>query len=282
MNLRALAVALVIAAVLSTLGIVFYAHAPARPGTAAEVTLPFSHGSTFTLLRTIRMIIGNKSYVVEETEEVFSVVEPGFPLTLAKTLDGSTRYVPTVFLAVPEELLGSEFYAPISAKLMNESVCVHLKPSGARHAGGTPGTCRSVLVEVSYDRSGLVQYALLYSGVGEVVYSEKVYVVARSVSGEARVRTSHVCASLYSRDIAFAMPGLYRFDRSGVHYVADRDYGKYRPLLLVLKAPENQRMWESLPERYRGYVLLVSPLLADLNRVPELDRLLREKVLYLE
>lgn len=274
---------LLIVVVFSAVGVVLY-HAPANVRkTTDEVTLPFSRGSSFTLLRTVAITIGNETNIVGESEEVFMVVEPGFPLTKVRMLNGAEKTIPTIFLAVPRELLTYEFYAPIETALVNESLCIQLSPKGSKHAGGTPGTCKSVFVEIKYNATtGLTQQTIIYTGIGGAIYYERVYVVARSVSGEQRARFDLVCLTLYSTNIMFATPGLYYLDERGGRYVVDREYSRYRPLLLVLKTPENQKVWESLLGRYRGYVLLVSPLLADLNRVPELDRLLEEMVLYLE
>lgn len=227
-------------------------------------------------------MLGNETAVIEENEEVFTVVEPGFPLTRVRLLSGAEKYVPTVFLAVPVELFTSEFYAPVEVKLVNEAFCVQLQPRVRWHSGGTPGTCKSIFVEVRYDGRGLVQQTMLYAGIGGAVYIERVHVVARSLRGETRVKVEPVCITLYSHNIVYATPGLYYFDERGGRYIVDREYGKYRPLLIVLKTPENHELWRTLSGSYRGYVLLVSPLLADLDKVPELERLQREKVIYLD
>lgn len=279
---RLLTVLVLLVVALSVVGVVFQVHGPTTHHDAAEVTLPFSHGSSFTLLRTVSIMLGNETAVIEESEEVFIVVEPGFPLTRVRLLSGVEKYLPTVFLAVPLELYSSDFYAPVEAKLVNEALCIQLQPRGTRHSGGTPGTCKSVFVEVRYDERGLTQQTMLYAGIGGAVYIERTYVVARSVSGEIRVKVEPVCTTLYSSSILYATPGLYYFDEKGGRYIVDREYDKYRPLLIVLKTPENQELWRTLPGRYRGYVLLVSPLLADLDKVPGLERLQTEKVIYLD
>lgn len=275
---------IIVAILLSSIGTFLYVMAPSTPANTSEteLVLPFTNGSSFTLLYRVMVTVENDTRVVEEVEDVFSVIEPGFPFTRVKTLDGIEKNIPTIFLAVPRELTATSFYTPISTKLLGETLCIQLSPKSSRLVGGTPGSCKSVFVEVRYNEYGLTDQAIFYGSIGGSIYSEHVYVVARSVSGETVVKAKPLCITMYSQNILFATPGLYYFDTHGGRYVLDTDYGKYKPLLIILKTPENQQVWESLPGRYVGYVLLVSPLLVDIDKIPELERVMAEKIVYLE
>lgn len=247
------------------------------PGEEPPLTLPFGEGSSFTLLRVQRLIVNGTEVDAWMSEQVIIVEKPGFPLTRARTLEGEVVEVPTVLLAVPPELWGGSFYAVISGSILGEPLCVHFRHDGWLR-GGTPGACKSVLIEVHHDESGLTRAAVMYMAIGGALYYERVEVVARSIQGSSRVNREPVCDSFYSRSIEYAAPGLYLFDGRRVEYVAGVRYSEVKPLLIVLKHPANAELWRRLPETYRGYVLLVSPLLAHIDEVPELDRVLTEKV----
>lgn len=244
-----------------------------------EVTVAFNKGDSFTLLKTTQIIYSNETITIDQAQEILIIEEPGFPLTTVKTLSGDVLKVPTIYFAVPRELMG--FYTPVSFHLFNESACIMLNWKQGYLSGGTPGTCKSALVDVKYDERGLVTTVVTYATVGGAVYAERVDVVARSVSRESRVKVLDTCIEFYSSNIMYSLPGLYEVKNGKVHYVNTRNYTDFKPLLLVLKTPENQQLWETLPRSYHGYVLLVSPLLVDLERVPELDLLLKEKVVRL-
>lgn len=244
------------------------------------VTLPFSAGSTFTLYRVVVLLGGdNGTYVLSEHEEILVVEEPGFPASRARTLSGESVLIPTIYLGVPKELASKDFYVPVYTRLIGEALCIHLAPeSWGEHAGGTPGACKRILVVVSWDERGMTTRTVILSGVGGAPYAEYIYVVARSVNGETRVRPEKTCLSYHSPEIMLSTPGLYYFDSGRATYVDDTDYSKYRPLLVVLKTRENESLWRTLLLTYTGYVLLVSPLLSNIDEVPELDRLISEKV----
>lgn len=270
---------IIIVLVVSSLFVIPYTRMNS-PNSTVEVTLPFSRGDAFTLLKTMQIIYSNETVTVDQSQEILIIEEPGFPLTTVKTLYGNVFKIPTIYFAVPKELSG--FYTPVLFNLFNESACIMLTlRHRGRLSGGTPGTCKSALVDVEYDERGLVKTVVTYATVGGAVYAERIDVVARSVNGESRVKVLDTCIEFYSSNIMYSLPGLYEVKNGKVHYVNTRNYTDFKPLLLVLKTPENNQIWETLPRSYQGYVLLVSPLLVDLERVPELDLLLKEKVVRL-
>lgn len=282
MRVRGRLLVSVLLLLLVALSVVYVMDVLKPPGEEPPLTLPFGEGSSFTLLRVQRLIVNGTEVDAWMSEQVLIVEKPGFPLTRARTLEGEAVEVPTVLLAVPSELWGGSFYAVISGSILGEPLCVHFKHDRWLK-GGTPGACKSVLIEVHHDESGLTRATVMYMAIGGALYYERVEVVARSIRGSARVNREPVCASFYSRSIEYAAPGLYLFDgRGGVQYVTGVRYSEARPLLIVLKHPANGELWRRLPETHRGYVLLVSPLLAHIDEVPELDRVLTEKVVRIE
>ena len=249
-----------------------------------EVSFPIAPGDGLVLRRivTLSRVEGNGSVPVVDEVIRLKVVKPSWPFTYVEYLLGNSSragYLPTVMLAMP--FMGQDVAAPISISLLADSSCVAFKysdstPDGVLYLSETPDAAKTLIVSALYREDGVARRLSIVYSIGGAVYAEVLHVVSASKSGgyNATVPVAEltVCNSYYSRELAYTLPGAYLFDvgKAQVLYSFEQVL-KIRPLVLLDKRSDNQRLWELISTAYKGGAVVVSPLLRDFWSVPYVE-----------
>jgi len=247
-------------------------------GYVTELAVPFRPGDYVAILIT-RKAAANGSEVHLGSGTIAGTIEEiGWPFTRLRIGEtGEAVQIPTYLLAAPT----TGFSAPLYVSLIGEYICMPFTYSDSYGdtvvlESTTPESCASIRASLYYSRSGLFRSATIIYGVGDAPVIERIEMVASSRSGETKIPIdSSLCAGYASRNIMYTTPGLYLY--AGGRLIYSYSYGdalSSREVLFIVKRPTNQELWEAVVDgKYRGWAVVVSPLLRGFWNLPHLDEL---------
>ena len=251
-------------------------------------TLPFGPNTGISIFIDTRFLAQNASVELTNTTLSLIVVKPGWPFTVVT--DGAREFkIPTILIGLPYELTRKNFSSPIETYGIKEGLCLPFEYSsmnGGIYIASTPESCKQVVVNLKYSDNNILDRGVIYSPVSNVVYEEIYYVYSWSNLQNYTVTIPKdklaFCLGYYALNITYTTPGTYEFYKPGVRYLGGSIPTQYGRLLLLYKSPEANKIWVKLPLNYKGYVVVVSPLMKNLGSIPYIDKLQEKKAILIE
>ena len=274
-------------------------HKPAPPSEeAVKITFryPLSPGDKLTFLVTLKILpnIENATFVSIANQTIeYEVLSVRYPY-LDVLVNGVNATIPALLLALPSVLVKMDNVdVPVKTYYLGDSFCMPMNKSisleGVGYSGSTPGFCKKTIVYAVYDSDGVLRRMTITMVKGDYVYVETVERVIAVRHGEGVnvtapiSRVNPTCQLYYSPVIDYTLPGAYIFGSKGKYLLKQvaEALGE-RPLIVLRKSSEAQRVWEVL-DKYSGpdvTVLVYSPALLETEEVSEmLSRLGRENAM---
>jgi len=246
-----------------------------------ELVVPFRSGDYAVLLIESKVLSNGTETYIGNTTLAMIIEEIGWPFTKVQ-LEGAntTIRIPTYLLTTPAQ----NFSAPLYVSLFREYICLPFTYAGSDgdtvvFEASTPESCTSMRADMYYSRKGVFRSGTIIYSLGGSVYIEHYELVASARTGETRIvvnSSNSLCRGYLSTDIRYTAPGAYIYADDGrVIYSYSYSEALSAPeLLMIAKNPSNQELWDAvLSGRYRGWVLVVSPLLRGFWDLPHLDEL---------
>jgi len=243
--------------------------------------VPFRPGDYVALLIESKALSNGTETYIGNTTLAMVIEDIGWPFTRVR-LEGAnhTMQIPTYLLAAPT----SNFSAPFYVSLFREYICLPFAYAGSSKntiifEAASPESCASIRVDLYYSYNNVFQSGTIIYGIGGSAYIEHYELVASARTGETRIvinSSNSLCRGYLSTDIRYTAPGAYIYTSEGrlIYSYSYSDALSAPELLMIVKNPSNQELWSAvISGKYRGWVLVVSPLLREFWNLPHLDEL---------
>jgi len=243
--------------------------------------VPFRVGDYVALLIELKALGNGTETYIGNTTLAMIIEEIGWPFTKVRLVDANTTTeIPTYLLASPPE----NFSAPFYVSLFREYICLPFAYAGSSKntiifEASSPESCASIRVDLYYSYNNVFQSGTIIYGIGGSAYIEHYELVASARTGETRVvinSSNSLCRGYLSTDIRYTAPGAYIYtgDNQFIYSYSYDEALSAPELLMIAKNPSNQELWSAVINgKYRGWVLVVSPLLREFWNLPHLDDL---------
>lgn len=252
----------------------------------AELRVPLVVGDYLSLYIVDSQVLQNGSLLpFYVSKGLYEVVNISFPFITLSGPNG-TLTLPLYYIWVPPG--AQNISTPIESVGVPGYMCMTLYRYGGYYFyGSEPGNCTEATASIEFDpRTGFTYQTELFIAAPSGPIREDIFLTSYSVNPNASTlielnSSDELCNGPYSQDVVYTTPGGYYINGTTVEYLPYLSLiGNRTPLLVLYAGPSVQPIWSLLPGRYSGYVIVVSPIMHDIQDVPFLSDALAYGAVY--